>query len=214
MKGIKGFMLLLLAVVIGCATSCSDESPERNSSESWLNLMDTVMYQVWHPDVTPWTGLDQRNFGFHIMFKDKAGNDLLENMQPEDFYVEYDGVKYVLGDTVPLPENSRPLRIIDHYNGRGKIIAVTTEMWKPEYVTREPIDYTFTFVWPAKNIRRTYRVYVEFNKNLWEDVEAMRNELVADGRESGDVDCYYIIRWVDGQIHKPSFKDWDEIIVE
>lgn len=36
----------------------------------------------------------------------------------------------------------------------------------------EPIDITYSFVWPSKGIRKSFRVYCEKNVDLLQDIEA------------------------------------------
>lgn len=194
-----------------------DNTPnvEQEDSLDWRSQLDTVKHPVCYPGEYL-LGDDFSNIGFHIMIKDKEGNDLLRDPKviQSDWYFEINGNRYHYGDSVPELVCPDP-RIYTggHFSGMGSIIFVN--MWRPgveECASHEPMEYSYTFVWPEKNIRHEMRVYVEFNKNILNDIADVQSTLHPG--ESSVVDRYYICRFVDGKVYKPYLFDSYLLIVD
>lgn len=102
-----------------------------------------------------------------------------------------------------------------HYFAAYKVLQVNFTEYLPfHYMNHEPIDYSFSFVWPSKNIRRSMRVYVEFNHNLQAQWDAKQQELIQAGEWIAKVPGACICRWVDGKIYKPYMGDVYVLVVE
>lgn len=214
---VQNWLMMAIAVMMLCgAVACSDDAPNKIDSESWRLQMDTIYEVAVNPAYGPMMGDQFDNFGFHIAIKDKNGKDLLQNPEiaNSDYYIEYNGQRYMLGDSVPFPTQNALLSVDYHYSGVMKILYVNFTRWDLTYFDHEPIDYTFSFVWPSKNIRKTMRVYVEFNQNVKEEIEAKTQELVQNGQVSALVPAAYICRFVDDKVYKPKFFDTYILTVE
>lgn len=80
-------------------------------------------------------------------------------------------------------------------------------------ISWDPIDYTCTFVWPQKDIRKKIRIRVEFNPNYLTDLKNAQDTL-PKGHET-KILKYKIGRWVnDSSIQDKYICDYTTFIVD
>lgn len=140
------------------------------------------------------------NYGIAVENKDKPFDSLFRSGNENEYYVEYEGKKYFIGDTVPIPGNTSPIRIEEIAERGGKNLLVTNfgpYNFKSEWINHAPIEYGYTFVWPAQNIRTHIEVYIKFNPNYLDESESLYATL-NDG-ETGWVPAYWVGEWIDGK---------------
>lgn len=202
--------LLCMAVLCAAATavsSCSDDSPEKEAfkpkPDNWLAQLYPHMAGVCKPSGSV-SGTQYFVLDYGIAVEDKDNpyyKSLFTPGTEKEYYVEYEGQKYFLGDTVPIPGNSSPVRIEEIAERGGKYLRVTnfgSYNFEPEWYNHAPLEYGYTFVWPEKDIRTHIEVYIKFNPNYVEDRENAYNSL-KDGECAFIVPTYWVGEWIDGE---------------
>lgn len=112
MRTKKIMNLLCMAVLCAAATavsSCSDDSPEQEvfkpKPDNWLAQLYPKMAGVCKPSGSvSGTQFFVLDYGIAVEDKDNPYDKSLFTPGTEkEYYVEYEGQKYFLGDTVPIP---------------------------------------------------------------------------------------------------------------
>lgn len=120
MRTKKIMNLLCMAVLCAAAmavSSCSDDSPEQEAfkpkPDNWLAQLYPKMAGVCKPiGAVSGTQFFVLDYGIAVEDKDNPNyKSLFTPGTEKEYYVEYEGQKYFLGDTVPIPGNSSPVRI-------------------------------------------------------------------------------------------------------
>ena len=163
-------------------SSCSDDTQE---TPDWREELYPSYRPVWVGEGLPPVGDNFERFGPGINIKNSKGTDLLysghaENVLGSDFYFEYQGKRYCVGDTLDfMPESFRvkqkTVKIIPQISGAPYtlyLFMAYPHMGSVIDELTEPIDITYSFVWPSKGIRKSFRVYCEKNVDLLQDIEA------------------------------------------
>lgn len=201
-------MLSSLFVVLMCFASCSNDEPTPDNKD-WQDELYTRNDLIYAGDINQRpTGLNYEPFTACFKIVDASGRDLLNkrnegNVADSDFHFEINGQKYFVGDTV---KGVFPPTFVPPYT----IVRIEPDFWgecnflHPFLVypfmsgsirdMTEPMDVTFSFVWPEKDIRKTIRVYCEKNSNLEEDIENAE----IDNRGFKHVPLFKYGIWVDG----------------
>ena len=203
------YLALLCTAVVTMSSCSSDDDPNKEQTDSQVTKPNDWESQLFPKNVmickpkgsvigTQYFVLD---YGIAVEDKDKPYfNSLFQPGTEKEYYVEYEGKKYFLGDTVPIPGNSSPVRIEEVAERGGKNLLVTNfgpYNFKPEWKNHAPLEYGYTFVWPAQNIRTHIEVYIKFNPNYTKDSEDVYNKL-NDG-ETGWAPVYWVGEWINGE---------------
>ena len=183
--------LIAVLTVQVCFISCSDDEPdnkEGQQTEEWRkDLRVLTMRLTHHPTLFGGGGSFDMTYRFFAAMQivDQNGNDLMSITNPNnvidsDFYFEYQGKRYCVGDTLDfIPESFRAkqktVKIIPQISGAPYtlyLFMAYPHMGSVIDELTEPIDITYSFVWPSKGIRKSFRVYCEKNVDLLQDIEA------------------------------------------
>lgn len=196
-------MMVLCAMTAGMGSCSKDDGPDgKESSQSKPDNWESQLYpeifmvqkapgQMGHP-------LYILDYGFSL--KDiSSSSDILTPEAEKEFYLEYEGKQYKVGDILPIPGNTAPVRVEEIPEIGGKYIRATGfGGWYPEmeWYNHEPIEYGYTLVWPQRNIRTKMHVYIKFNANFEADYQAKQATL-KEG-ETDWVPAYWVGEWIDG----------------
>lgn len=204
--------LIAVLTVQVCFISCSDDEPENKEgqqTEEWRkDLRVLTMRLTHHPTLFGGGGSFDMTYRFFAAMQivDQNGNDLMSITNPNnvidsDFYFEYQGKKYHLGDTnFPVAGLSKKVGIFGNMDLVSDILAPFTLEWQEIAEMKEPVDITYDFVWPSRNIRHTIRAYVEPNTAFKKQYDAFMADTTA-----ADValEVYKFGMWVDGVSYPP-----------
>lgn len=199
-------MAMLCAIVMTMGACSSDNGPDTPESQpvkpdNWESELYPKNSIVCNP-AGSLSGTEYNVLDYGIAVEDKNREYFTTLFKPgteKEYYVEYDGRKYFLGDTVPIPGNNSPVRL-EEIAERGGIKLIVTNFGsyhpKPEWFNHEPIEYGYTFVWPEHNIRTHIEVYIKFNPNYIEEGNKVFESLKQG--EIGYVTTYWVGEWIDG----------------
>lgn len=218
---IRWLPLLCGVMLLAGMSACSDETP---GGDDWRK--DLTPHYAMCPVVEnpmPIVGTDFRFIALGVRITNKSGTDMLSNIKDcvldSDFYFEIDGKKYFLGDSVPvqgLGKSGDKVMVLDHHAYRFRFLTCfyICPSLDTKYIRFAPFDFSFDFVWPSKGIRKHMRMYVEFNKNFFEDGKHIDPSLW-DEYGYGTVLYYKTGYWADGVlINKHTCGDENEQMVE
>ena len=193
-KLLQRTLTAMFCVLAFASSSCSNDEPD---PEAWRKDLCPVQVTIAKPGCGP-IGYRVFSLDFGLRIDDKNRESLFDSDTEQDYYIEYNGKKYFLGDTLDMPGVIKPIRITEHYAAACKQLVATNFTWDPSMSGNEPLEYAYTFVWPSKNIRKSLRVYVEFNPNYEEErKDAFEN--LKDDKDIAHVTAYKIGHWVDGE---------------
>lgn len=216
---IRWLPLLCGVMLLAGMSACSDDKPGEDDWRKDLSQHYTIYPVVENP--MPIVGTDFSFIALGVRITNKSGTDMLSNITDcvldSDFYFEIDGKKYFLGDSVPvqgLGKSGDKVKVLDHHAYRFRFLTCFY-ICPPgiQYIKFAPFDFSFDFVWPSKGIRKHMRMYVEFNKNFFEDVK--HTEPIRPGDHYGLVPLYKTGYWADGVlINQQTCGDDNEQMVE
>ncbi len=208
------------AIVFALMSACSNDEPNIPDDNDNPNPGNTEepseLLPRWEKVFSqPMQGTDYDFLDLWLVIKNSSGTNLLETggIKLPGYYFEYQGKNYYLGDTIPVPGNDSPVKIFTHYGSGAKVICPTMTRFRTEMANWDPIDYTCTFVWPQKDIRKKIRIRVEFNPNYLTDLKNGQDTL-PKGHET-KILKYKIGRWVnDSSIQDKYICDYTTFIVD
>ena len=103
-------------------------------------------------------------------------------------------------ENFPVAGLSKKVGIFGNMDLVSDILAPFTLEWQEIAEMKEPVDITYDFVWPSRNIRHTIRAYVEPNTAFKKQYDAFMADTTA-----ADValEVYKFGMWVDGVSYPP-----------
>lgn len=203
--------LIAVLTVQVCFISCSDDEPdnkEGQQTEEWRKDLREKLMGLY-PKAWGLTGYDRNwncRFVPAIQIVDQNGNDLMavtdpNNVRNSDFYFEYQGKKYSFGDTdFPVAGLSKKVATHSWQDYRSIVLSPFSLEWQEIAEMKEPVDITYDFVWPSRNIRHTIRTYVEPNTEFKQLFDAYDADTATTDTS---LEVYKYGMWVDGVSYPP-----------
>lgn len=161
------FFVACMLFMLGCSED--NPRPENEKDDAWLTKavghadLDTIFLMKGYaggPVFYPLVAVTVTEDGVNLL------SDMLESK--DQIYVEWRGQKIRVGDKMDFTGNTWPLSIReDQYGSRGLVITYVS------LKRGEKMDEIFTFVWPEKDLKRTFRVVAEANFISDEEYDAM-----------------------------------------
>lgn len=216
----KYTLVLMMALMVQMfLTACSDDAPQREDTqqtEEWRK--DLRQCEMFLSHLRP-TGYDRDwacRFVPAMQIVDQDGNDLMgltnpNNVINSDFYFEYEGKKYSYGDTFPVAGLSKKVDTHNCMDYHSLMLSPFSLEWQEIAEMNEPLDITYDFVWPSRNIRHTMRTYIEPNMAFKQIFAAFQSDPEAANISP---EVYKYGMWVDGVSYPPvSTNLWFKIVV-
>lgn len=212
----KYVMVLLMALMTQInLASCSDDEPNP-PTEEWRNDLRTCNMVLFHSGLVGYDRDWACRFVPAMQIVDQDGNDLMglthpNNVINSDFYFEYEGKNYCYGDTFPVAGLSKKVDTHNCMDYHSLMLSPFSLEWQEIAEMTEPLDITYDFVWPSRNIRHTMRAYMEPNTEFKQIFDAFQADSTAANISP---EVYKYGMWVDGVSYPPvSTNLWFKIVV-